>query len=567
MRCGHTLISTARRRGKRLKNMSIIAWDLKRNASLLALSLLLVSCGGDDQDTDRDNDDLSVTNNNPNSPTTVDANLYITDDFSTDYDAVWLTVNKIAFFNGASETVALNAEASPYTINVTQLKRSGLFIEKISVPSDATHIRIYVDDNARLITPEGGAINASISREVGGFISVPLSGYNRNSGSLIVDFDLPSFSLSGTTLTAPIVLASEQDANTWSTRDGEIEGTVRSVSNNSISVETRSGRTYTIALNSYTTYKGATVGWTPSVGSFVEVDVVISGTLSAPNFEALSVSAEDLSDRSDNQGTPEIEGRIIAINGDRISVSVYESEDIRLSGTIVVAVGQATFTRGNTASLAVGQVIDAYIAPTPNTDGSWQARVIEIEGAAKSGSIGDSDDGGEVYSEIEGRVISLSGAQALLEIFKIEGVGGISVGERRSFDLTGVVFKEGSLQCLGAGSNLELKGYTDTSGSFVITIAEVDGGCAGSDDDSSDDPNGNSEVEGLITSVGANSFVVNVLKVDDWFGAVPQSLTITYDNNTYFEDLRSSDLRNGLLVEAEGPVANGIMAARKIERE
>lgn len=523
--------------------------------------------GGEDNSIDRDGDDVSVNNNNSNNPTSVDANLYITDDFSTEYDAVWVTISKISFSNGSTEQIALSTEQSPITVNITQLKRSGLFVEKISIPTDATHVRIYLDQGAKLITLDGRTINASIAREDGGYISVPLGGYNPSTGSLIIDFDLPSFSLSGSTLTAPIVLASEQDASTWSTRYGEIEGTVRSVSNDSLTIETRLGRAYTIALGSYTTYRGPSTAWAPSVGSFVEVDVVISGTLAAPTFEALSVSAEELSDRSDGQGTPEIEGRIIAINGDRISVSVYESEDIRLSGTVVLAIGQATFTRGNAASLAVGQVIDAHIAPTPNTDGSWQARVIEIEGAAKSGSIGDNDDGSDVYSEIEGRVVSVTGAQALLDIFKIEGVSGINIGERRSFDLTGVVFKEGSLQCLGAGSNLELKGYTDNSGSFIITVAEVDGGCAGSDDNSSDDPNGNSEVEGLITSVGTNSFVVNVLKVEDWVGAVPQTLTITYDNNTYFEDLSPSDLRNGLLVEAEGPVTNGVMAARKIERE
>lgn len=538
----------------------------------LASALLVSACGGDDQDTsrDNDNDDAAVTddpNDGDDGASVSDVSLYITDDFSNDYEAVWISINQISFFDGTNETVAFDGGSAPLVVNVPELKRAGLFVGDISIPAGSTSVRLHVDDGVRLVSPDGTSTEVTLSLEEGGYIALPLDGYNPSTGTLIVDFDLPAFTLSGSVLQAAIVLGDDQDASSWTTKYGEIDGAVTAISSDSISVRDDNGKTYAIGLTSYTTYRGATTGWTPSVESQVEVDVIVSGTLANPEYTATSIAAEDLSNYSEGYNSPEIEGHITAIEGNRLTVTVREAEDIRLSGSVTIDISNAVFTRGNAASLAVGREIEVYLDPTANSDGSWNARLVEIEGAADSNSISDDDASGDVYSEVEGRVIGLSGQQVTLDIYKVEGILSYNIGDDVTFDLAQTQFTEGSLSCLGIGSNLELKGYTSVNGSFVVNTAEIDGACAGSDDEFAGEASGAMEAEGLITSIGADSFVIDVLKVDDWFGAVPSSLTVTYDNNTYFEDLRRSDLRVGLLVEAEGAVTNDVMAARKIELE
>lgn len=542
----------------------------KMMSTALASVLLLSACGGEDQDTSRDDDGVIQDDQNDNDNDDVAASnvsLFITDDFSNDYEAVWISINQISFFDGATETAAFVGGSAPLVVNIPELKRSGLFVGDVTIPNGATSVRIYVDEAVQLVSPDGSTSEAQLSREAGGYISLPLEGYNPATGALIVDFDLTAFSLSGTTLQAVVVLGDDQDASSWTTKYGEIDGAVTAIDSNSISVRDERGATYTIGLSSYTTYRGATSGWAPSVGSQVEVDVIISGTLASPEYTATAITAEDLSNYSESYNSPEIEGRITAIEGNRLTVTVREAEDIRLSGSVTIDISNAVFTRGNAASLAVGREIEVYLDPTANSDGSWNARLVEIEGAAASNSISDDDDSGDVYSEIEGRVIGLSGQQVTLDIYKVEGVLSFGIGDDATFDLSQTQFTEGSLTCLGIGSNLELKGYTGVNGSFVVNTAEIDGACAGSDDEFVEDSSGAMEAEGLITSIGVDSFAIDVLKVDDWFGAVPSTLTVTYDGNTFFEDLRPSDLRVGLLVEAEGAVTNNVMAARKIELE
>lgn len=539
---------------------------------LLTLGMLLASCGGGGGDSDS-----SPSTNPTNTPVgTTSTYLYLTDDFSTEYDAVWVTVQKIVAFNGTTETVLADYTTAPLDVNLPMLKRAGLFTDRVALPNDTTEIRIYVGSQARIVGLDGAVQSYPLQTTAGGYLQVSLSGYSTQTGVLALDFDLPSFQLVNGVLQPAMRVATSTDLNEWTSRYGEIEGTVQSISASSMTILGRSGLTYTVALGDYTTYRATTANWTPAVGSRVEVNVLISGTSTAPTFQAMSVSAESLFDSSGSSGYPEVEGRITAISNDLITIAVEEAEDIRFAGTAQISVTNATFTRGAASLLAVGQKIEAHVNATIGANDIWQAQVVEIEGARKtsslsgniqSGSVG-SYTSGDGYAEIKGQVTSLSNGQVSLQIYKAERAGTYGVNTTQSFNLSNVVFTEGSVSCLGVGSALELKGYLDGSGAFVPNFAELDGACYGTNSGTTNTSGAVMEAKGRVTSVsvGTNSFIIQVLKVDDWFGAIPQTLTVNYvPGTTYFEDIAAGQVSTNMLIEAKGTVENGVMTARKIE--
>lgn len=563
---------------------SLIA-GLLRNGILLGVGVSLSSCGGDSSD---GYTQLPATPNpSPTATATPTASttafIYLTDGFDTQYDAVWITVGKIVAWNGSSETVLADYSAAPLSVNLPTLKRGGLLATKASIPLDTVEIRVYVDGQARLVGLDGVTQTVSLARVGSGYLPIGISGLSQSTTSLALDFDLPNFTLVNGTLQPSTRLATQSDVDAWTSRHGEIKGTVSALSSTSMTV-TSGNQSYTISLGDFTSYRSrASASWTPTVGQKVEVNVTIGGNSAQPTFQALSVHSEDLFDRSGDNDTPEVKGQIVAINGNSIRITVEEAEDIKLAGTVDVLIDGAHFTRGAASLLAIGQRIEAHLISTQS--GGWQAITMEIEGARKTeylssgivngqtASYDDSDiedryEAGQGYAEVKGRIDSVSGTQVTLTLFKVERAGTLQVGSATTFDLASTIFTDGSLSCLRTGPALEIKGYLGADGSFIPSFAELDGPCGGPTSNSGT-PAGTSvmEAKGRIVSIGANSFEIQVLNVDDWYGPVPTRLTVRYDATTFFEDLVAGQLATNLLVEVKGRVDNATMMAVKIERD
>lgn len=549
---------------------------ISRTALIAALGLSVSSCGGGSgsSNTQLPNGPNSGGSSNATPTATTTALVYLTDSFDTQYEAVWVTVTKIVAYNGATETVLADYSASPLAVNLPTLKRAGLLVSKSAIPLDTTEIRIFVDGEARLVGLDGVTQTVPLARVDTGYLRVAVSGLSSGTGTLALDFDLPNFQLVNGVLQPATRLATQADVNEWTSRHGEIEGVVSAVSASSLTI-TSAGQTYTFALGDYTSYRSRTsTTWRPVAGERVEVNAIVGGTAASPTFQALSVHSENLVDRVGTSDAPEVQGRIVSINGDTVKIAVEEAEDIRLAGTVELSLAGARFTRGAASLLAVGQRIEAHLASTPA--GGWQALVVEIEGARKTeflssgitnGAIG-SDDDGEGYAEVKGQVTALAGNQVTLNIYKVERAGTIQIGTSAAFDLTSTVFTEGSLTCLQAGAALEIKGYLNGSGAFVPSFAELDGACGTVPSGGSTvAPTAIMEAKGRILSVGQDSFVIEVFKVEDWYGTAPAQLTVRYDSATFFEDLFAQNLTQNLLVEVKGRVDGSTMAAVKIERD
>ncbi len=508
--------------------------------------------------------------------------VYLTDDFDTEHEAVWITVQRITAFNGSTETLLLDHRAAPVTVNLSTLKRSGLLIGKAGIPSDTTEIRVYVDAQAKTQGLGGVATTVPLVREAGGYVRVPLSGWASTSGTLALDFDLPRFQLVGGSLQPATRIAGSDDQDKWTGRSGELKGIVRDISATSITIESDYGERFTIALGDITSYRSKSgTGWRPVIGQRAEIDVLIGGTGSQPTYQALVVDSEDLFDSSNDGDAPEVDGTIIGITGNSIRLAVLDGEDIAFAGQIDIDMTGAIFSRGAASLLAIGQRLELHLVAKPG--GGWRALVAQIKGARKNDDLPDSitskpigsyddeneddrNEAGKGYAEAKGQFVSRNGSQVTLRLYKAERAGSLRAGDTVTFDLTRTVFTDGALGCLVSGSALELKGYLSTTGQFTPEFAELDGPCLGLGAGDGTAPIGAiMEAEGRILSVGNGSFEMQVFKVDDWFGAIPTQLTVQFDVNTYFEDVTAGQLRANMLVDVKGTVNGQVMTARKVE--
>lgn len=103
---------------------------------------------------------------------------------------------------------------------------------------------------------------------------------------------------------------------------------------------------------------------------------------------------------------------LVAANG-LVTLSVDRSNLAGATGSIQIDVSQASFKRGSAALLGPGLRIEAYLVAAT---GACRATVMEIEGAAKSGSGSDSDGSddasrsgnGEIKGNLQGAVLDAS---------------------------------------------------------------------------------------------------------------------------------------------------------------
>lgn len=535
-------------------------WALIAIASLT----LLFGCGGGDDDSD------DIASTTPVAPSTANIQLFITDDFSAEHDAVWLTINRISAVNGTGETTLVTYDPG-LVVNLPTLKRAGAWLGNATIPTDAHTVRIYVEPTAKLQALDGGIKTVTVVTE-GGYVSLRIDDWDHRSGVLAVDFDLPKFVLQGNVLTVATRVANDDDRKQWTQRYAEIEGQVTAISDTSITVNSRRHGAITATLDSNTTFRSRNAGWMPVVGSSVELYVLKDD---AGALLARTVSDDD--SLADDKGVIEVEGVVTAIAGNQVTINVTKSDSANIVGSFTFSIANARFERGSASVLQTTQIVEAYVEKL--ADGSWRATHVEIEGARKTGtsanddSSGGSDDSSQSsndqYAEVKGLVRAVSGNTVTIDVIYAEYLKGVSNGSQLSVDVTGAYFERGSLSCLQQGAPVEFKGYVDSAGTFRVVRVELEGAC-GSSGSSSDDGSSSGgtafiEAEGSIASTGTQQFTLSVYKIENYNGSRPSSLTVTYDANTIFKRVTPSSLRAGMFVEVKGSLTGTTVKASKVE--
>jgi hypothetical protein len=527
-------------------------WALVAAASI---ALLLAACGGGGSG--------PTTGATP--PTTARAAtaVYFTDDFSTDYDAVWLSISRVTVVSPAAET-ELAAYSPAKLVNLPTLRRAGALVAAATIPAEATAVRIYVGTQAKLQKPDGTLMDVALAAP-SGYLEFKLEGWNASTGVLALDFDLPRFQLQGNTLTPATRVATSNDYAGWNHRGTEIEGTVVQFSATSLVLDTRTMGRRTITLDGNTTFVSTRSGtWTPAVGDAVEVKASVAGQ----GADALQLTALVVEDHSAaaSSGAVKVEGVVTAVIGSVVTASIDHSENSTALGTLNFDIAGATFKRGNVASVSVGVRIEAYLTQSGT---AWTAKIVEIEGAAKSGGESRLHD----YAELQGRITSVAGTTVVVQVIHQEHTPGVTAGASVTIDVAGARFDSGAASCMAAGLPIEIKGSVSTAGVLQPVEVSVGGACAaaypaldGGQSGHQDAPttSGSIDTEGSITALRSGEFDITVFDLDEKALAAT-SLTVRYNSSTLFQGVTPATLAVGGFVEVKGDLSNGILTATKVQ--
>lgn len=504
-------------------------------------------------------------------PSAVHTAIYITDDFSAQYDAVWLTMTRITAVNAAGAETELAAYNPGRLVNLPTLRQTGALIATTALPSDATSVRVYVDSTAKLQQLDGSTLNVTAPA----YLDFSLGGWNAASGVLALDFNLTNFTLQGNTLVPATRIASVTDYAQWNQRYAEINGSVTAVSAGSLTVNSPAFGSVQIALDANTTYVAKSASsWTPAVGDLVGVDAAVAGQGSSQiSYTAQSVKRE--SGLPATGGFWKVKGLVIGVNGSQLTLNATESEHGAATGSVTIDIAGASYTRGNAASLVAGAVVEAYVDASGNT---WVASVIQIEGAAtarQSAEVGHGGSGDSgAYAELKGRVISFSGSNVVVQAVNTEGSLALPLGSQVNLDLSQVSFKKGAASCLAAGAPIDIKGYLDATGTLRPVQAELEVGCSAAvpvsgvsgDDSSFTQPLTGAvfvDGKGAITALRVGEFDLSVYRMDHT-GTAPANITVAYDSSTVFKHVLPTQLAAGLFVEVKGTLQGSRLQASKI---
>ncbi len=548
----------------------------------LASGLMLMACGGGGGSTAE-----QVAPQVAAPTATIAAAMYFTDDFSNEYDAVWVSISRVTAVNGSGVEVELLAYAPSRRLNLPALRDAGTWAANAKIPTDTVAVRVYVDPQAQLQQLNGSVQDVTLSTAAG-YLSFQLDSWNRSSGALALDFDLPRFTLQGTTLVAATRVATHDDLSTWNHRDAEIKGSVTAVSANSLTIDAGVFGTRLFVLDANTSYVSLqSNSWQPALGDTVEVYGSVSGQGVELQFTARVIKQR--SSASSNNASAvlssEIKGLVGSVNGTVATLTVNASRYGGPTGTLPIDLATAVFKRGSLAAVVAGVRLEVYLTRVGDR---WVAQAVEIEGAAKAGSSSNTGSSGNSngndtgtgtgtgYAELKGRVVTVSGSRVTLTPLYTERFSGVLPAGNVTVDLANAYFEKSALSCLVAGTPIELKGSLDAAGSFLVVKVEAEGACASaipvsgvtaSAGSSAAALNGRLiEAKGTISAVRAGEFDLTVYRIEGLSSGL-SSVVVRYNNATVFKDISAATLVAGRFMEIKGILTDGVITAVKVERD
>lgn len=103
----------------------------------LASGLMLMACGGGGGSTAE-----QVAPQVAAPTATIAAAMYFTDDFSNEYDAVWVSISRVTAVNGSGVEVELLAYAPSRRLNLPALRDAGTWAANAKIPTDTVAVRV-----------------------------------------------------------------------------------------------------------------------------------------------------------------------------------------------------------------------------------------------------------------------------------------------------------------------------------------------------------------------------------------------------------------------------------------
>lgn len=397
------------------------------------------------------------------------AAVVVTDDLTTAYSEVWVTLYSIEASNG-TETVKLFDNPSGEVINLAELSGVGSLLSLMSLPSGTyTNFEVTLDRTVTLVTNTG----ATETHQIASTSDSPVVSFSLT-GELVIadgvvstfalDFDLGKFTINAAGDIVPVVNQMKNMKDALKQTRTKLRGEVQSLTDTGIILLTNEGTEVTVVFDEYTIVLLEDGLALTDLAPGMKVKVFGSVDTETMVITATKVII-DSPDSDADSSTVELEGTITAIDGNALTVDVKHAEFMPESNTLTITITESTnFSRGSADLLALGQ--DIEVKGTLQADGSITAISVEIEGAGHDTTATD------VYAEIKGSVVSLDGTNLTLTVNHVDGLD-LATGSETVIDIASAFIKDGTIDDLMTDVMVEIKGTVDDMGTFNATMVEI----------------------------------------------------------------------------------------------
>jgi len=381
-------------------------------AAFVALAIA-IGCGGGGGGSNTTGSNGSNGSTNGGGGTT-NVRVFATDDLSTNYDHVWVTVKRVEL-TGPSGDRTLFDDADGIQIDLKTLRdtsgrRFRLLSNRAINSGRFTGLRVTVDKDLIVIasgTIQGTQATFNGAGAVDAVLSVDFPERNISTGTdLIVDFDLSVWELNGTVVSAPnnafLKLVTDNSLGNLNRHSADdYKGTVSAVTGtapNQTFTLTRGNFTVNVRTDANTAIYNENGTPSPVLSNGARVEVVGSFSTTAGALIAKTIKIDN-----DNQDETEIYGQVTLLSQQdgTIAVNVLRTEGfLPVTNQIVVQVNQNTqyFGRRGTRLLredffALAKINGYVEAEGSVSQGVLSATKVKLE---DGGTNGDGDDRAEI---------------------------------------------------------------------------------------------------------------------------------------------------------------------------
>lgn len=469
------------------------AWSV----GTLALALTLGACGGSSSD------GAATASVSAGTPTAAAASVtlqtYITDNLTSDYSKVWVSIQRIvATAADGTETVLLDASAEPVVVDLASLASVGELVSSTTVPVGMwTGVKVTLSNAVQLVSLDGATTTGAKFAASGDTYDWTVRGVTLDTATaaqLVLDFDLEHFSYSATTglVTPDVKVPSTSSAfGKFVRQQGRVHGTVSAVdatagtlkitdvrlgsvvvtlASDAVITNASTGATMTLAEIA----AGATVRVKGAVTPGVTTDDPVTVTATLVQVEPASSSSTATTVTVRGTGT------VVSLSGTTLTLSLTEASFLPSSATLVLDLASARYAHGTAADLVAGATVNFRGKLSGSgSSSSVNASMIDVEGAASATERArrGADSTSATLSTLSGKVGSVAADGTFTATAAASSSARAVAAGTYTVDPSGAVWRAGSASCLVAGASVRATGLlTDTT--FTARTLEVPG-CTG----------------------------------------------------------------------------------------
>lgn len=458
-------------------------WTFRFLLSATALAVL-AACGGGGS---------SSGSTTTARPASVKLQTYITDNLTTTYSKVWVSVLSITAVDEAGDDVTLlDATASPIVVNLSELASVGQLLSTSSIPVGRyTALKVTLVNAVQLVrSSDGSTLDAKFAATGTDYVLTldEVEFEAADQGQLVLDFDLARFTYDAATgLVTPHVEVPDPDTafRRFVRQQAEVHGRVLSVdaAAGTLTIRDRhlgDGVVVTLAADAVIVDEDA--GTTLALADVpVDARIEITGTVTpgATTADPVTVTASviHIEHASSKSERTHGEGTVQSVDGTRVTVALSEADFMPGSNTVVVDIADARFSHGEAADLVEGVTVHfrGRLSGT-GADTVLAATVVDVEGAASEHDREAHPD--RRFSVLKGTVGEV-GVDGTFTLEVTESEGHRAAAGTYTVDASSAVYLEGNGACLVADAKVKAIGAL-TEGALLARFLKIDD-CEGVD--------------------------------------------------------------------------------------